>query len=84
MIKNTSFDLREGGANYRVKWQSHFSVLRAPRALNTENTVYDITNNVTMSDDEVVASYVPPRYLFPLSASFLLLLEENSSKGKSY
>ena len=25
----------------------------------------DITNNDTISDDEVVASYVPPRYLFP-------------------
>ena len=24
----------------------------------------DIINNDTMSDDEVVASYVPPRYLF--------------------
>ena len=24
----------------------------------------DITNNDRMSDDEVVASYVPPRYLF--------------------
>ena len=26
----------------------------------------DIKNNGTMSDDEVVASDVPPRYLFPL------------------
>ena len=26
----------------------------------------DITKNNTMSDDEVVASYVPPRYLFAL------------------
>ena len=26
----------------------------------------DITNNDTKSDDEVVASYVPPRYLFIL------------------
>ena len=25
----------------------------------------DIINNDTMSDDGVVASYIPPRYLFP-------------------
>ena len=34
---------------------------------------HDIENNDTMSDDEVVASYVPPRYLFSLSLSFPLL-----------
>ena len=34
----------------------------------------DITNNDRMSDDEVVASYVPPRYLFHDSAV--------SAKGK--
>ena len=31
--------MTRGGANYRVKWQSYFSILRAPGALNTENTV---------------------------------------------
>ena len=31
--------MTRGGANYRVKWQSDFLILRAPRALNTENTV---------------------------------------------
>ena len=29
-----------------------------------EKSSIDITNNDTISDDEVVASYVPPRYLF--------------------
>ena len=32
--------------------------------LEDEKTSSDITNNDTMSDDEVVASYAPPRYLF--------------------
>ena len=39
MIKNISLELQEGGANYRVKWPCHFFILRAPGALNTENTV---------------------------------------------
>ena len=30
--------MTRGGANYRVKW-SHFYILRAPGAVNTENTV---------------------------------------------
>ena len=39
MNENTSLEWQEGGAYYRVKWQSHFFILRAPGALNTENTV---------------------------------------------
>ena len=31
---------------------------------DNEKSLNDIINNDTMSDDEVVASYVPPRYLF--------------------
>ena len=34
--------MTRGGANYRVKWQSCFSILRAPGALNTENTVLKV------------------------------------------
>ena len=30
-----------------------------------EKSSYDVIDNVTMSDDEVVASYGPPRSLFP-------------------
>ena len=30
------------GAKYRVEWQSHFLILRAPGALITENTVYQL------------------------------------------
>ena len=39
MIENILLESQEGGANYRINWQSHFSILRAPGALNTENTV---------------------------------------------
>ena len=45
MIKDISLERQEGGVNYRVKWQSHFSILRAPRALNTENTVINFSNS---------------------------------------
>ena len=33
----------------------------------------DIINNGTMSDDEVVVSDVPPRYLFPSLLTFLII-----------
>ena len=30
-----------------------------------EKSSYDVIDNATMSDDEIVASYGPPRSLFP-------------------
>ena len=46
MVKDISLELQEGGANYRVKWQCYFSILRAPGALMTENTVILFIINV--------------------------------------
>ena len=40
-----------------------------------EKSSTDIINNGTMSADEVVASDVPPRYLFLLLILLLLLLQ---------
>ena len=40
-----------------------------------KKTSNDIKNNGTMSEDEVVASDVPPRYLFLFSFLFLFFLE---------
>ena len=42
----------------------------------------DITNNNRMSDDEVVASYVPPRYLF-LGKSNMQLNRQNAPDDKT-
>ena len=39
MIEKPFLEWQEGGANYRLKWQSYFSILRALGALYTENTV---------------------------------------------
>ena len=51
------FRIIRGGANYRVKWQSHFSILRAPGALNTENTVRKKTRLAEgLIDNEFVRS----------------------------
>ena len=42
-------------------WTTNMAVFEGKKSLN------DIIINDTMSDDEVVASDVPPRYLFPSS-----------------
>ena len=52
-----------------------------------EKSSNDIINNESMSDDEVVASYVPPRYLF-LSIIFpwalLLISKKRREKMETY
>ena len=72
MIKNISLEQQEGGANYRVKWQSHFSILRAPGALNTENTVLIIS---AMKKKEYIPYYLylAPRALSKLQNDFAIL-----------
>ena len=57
--------MTRGGANHRVKWQSHFSILRVAGALNTENTVIlmDKYNNVVVSWQHPTLTEMPTLFI---------------------